>query len=969
VCACCTCVAPIDAGRCWTCGGDIVGERVPEGKVCSPSVPHSGVPVPHLNSPTVVSEVGSVFARSEWSESACVLSVFRMAESREGPVRSPGCGLDSVEAALVVLRLSRDGSGTPHPALVGGGAHTDHARGDVSCEGSGAPHPTHVGGGAHTDHVCGNKPCGNGSGGQGPSLPVSAGGDDGCGRRPGASHLLATKTAAETFAVLGDSPPGSPPIRPCPAPYPACTKTGREPGGIPDGVEAVGRRLEPTIQAQVQVQRELIGVEGVQEIGPLSTSSAMAPLRRLSSRLPASSLVCPFEVTEAASPRNPSPYHPTTAAGQVVGRGGGERGGISTPQRGEPRKKKVTRKPAVFGARRQLREAGAVLYDILQLAPKTPLQEAFGLPSSLAGLPPGKAEGLLLELGDWAKGQKREVQKTRDSQRRTQLWVEGIRGAAEGPVRESPPPRRAVVPPGVKTSANREVSPPALVSPLLGWSRTGREGSSETNQESQDSREASGARPDGEGISLPAVEDSCPLSDAVLERLREVLREAERQEGGAQAPLQPLPPMQTAFDESEVLHGLVSSNVAEEGSAAAAIVVVRQSSDAAAEASPSCGPLSVFPLAVDTAEEAGSIRPRAADDRPVAVEQVATPPGNSREETAIGSGVAEEAELRTFAGEPDGYPWPLFLQRLLVTARMNGWADEQTLGKFTSVLEGRALEYLRSLPPSTQDSLPALLDSFGGQFAGVQHRPIWLAALAEKEQLRGETLRELGDDVRRLVRGAYPTLSPGSQECLMVVKYGEAIRSPLLRAGVKEVRVVTLDALVAAAESLLMEGWDRAQQGMVTTTAVVGQGGQLAQGKGRMCTRDPLPIFLALLINLQARVETQFAQICDNANCYNCGFRGHLRGACLTEEREAPAGDRYGKGVNWVKNRRRAEKKAAWNDSRPSVPERSSVHQDVVLSPAWRTPLPRTADRVSPKKSVTVARARGAEQSSWRHAK
>jgi hypothetical protein len=567
---------------------------------------------------------------------------------------------------------------------------------------------------------------------------------------------------------------------------------------------------------------------------------------------------------------------------------------------------------------------------------RRPRTDALALPPTLEGLPPFEAEKLLRRLDNWAEEQRREVRRKRtDPLSHSQPQRDAQHDTERGRAHSSPNPPRRVIPLTAQPSRNWGTQQPVPPSRVVGG----------TTAPGVPVRRAETIAPSGwigETPSAAGVLD--PLSEEAFERAQAILEEGRMLSGCAgQAPYSPHP----------------YADASKGGGADSRRSVLRAASEASlprAAVRALEGP--------STATAAGADRGRAPSERKaepypsrapslptmsvssMTLARVPVPPPSLPPGLPTGS-VGVKARLRAYTGEVEGDTWSAFAQHLSVVARVNRWDDEQTRQMFMSVLGGRALKYLDNMPASEGETLSLLLDSFKQEFAEVEHRSALLSDLQGRKQLPNETLKEVGNDIRRLVRKAYPTLNLEQQEDQMVMRFQEAIRSAHVQFQVKQRQFANLNALVAEAESVQKIGYDiygeakfSSSRAVAVKTVVEGEDTPMAAGKPAQSVSPIEPVALTQVKTLEGVMETRLAHFRDNANCYNCGKRGHLQYECLEPKREAPAGERYGRGMHWERNRVRAAKKTEERGSGRDTAEARGPRADGQSAPGNYTPRP-----------------------------
>ncbi len=81
-------------------------------------------------------------------------------------------------------------------------------------------------------------------------------------------------------------------------------------------------------------------------------------------------------------------------------------------------------------------------------------------------------------------------------------------------------------------------------------------------------------------------------------------------------------------------------------------------------------------------------------------------------------------------------------------------------------MRGRAQVYLLHSPEVEQDCYSTLVKRLEKRFGGYKQKPLWASQLENRKRRLGESIAELGDDIRRLTRKAYDNLGTAAQDML-----------------------------------------------------------------------------------------------------------------------------------------------------------------------------------------------------------
>jgi hypothetical protein len=866
-----------------------------------------------------------------------------MAASRDGTYRASGYVMAGSEVERVCTRPHLGGSSTPLPRGMGRGCCV--SQGDVTARGysedsvEALPLPTASGDGAGSGCA---RPLSQGDGAAGATAgtPSAVSGNDGSGRRLCSSSRSASISSQSALAILhtpsqagidcGFVREGTPTVL-------IPTLSGERGSVVPQGDGEVAyvmgsQRCESTLRpsspdspagSQGESSRKAPRVRRRGRRGNKKKKALAATPRRLSSTTSPDRLVCCYGTAQCATTVDSPPVPPLPLGARVgsdeVSLDRKESGGSSTPRRDEPRGAMVVLRPmrGVFiDSQREAgvrpREAGGESFPHDDRASPKPLQDALCLPSTLEGLSPEEAEELLRTVDMWAE-KHRYVQKSRDSPACPQPRVDSAHAAVEGPACEGGHPSCDVGPPEVKPGTLREGSQTACAPSSWAKLKACQADGQETAQGARVWQEASTAHTRTANEISSSAGGLRPLPDAKCEEKGPASGEWTGSDGEDQRPLRPQYYPEAVLGRKGLRkpHSSAAQEEAESPFTGALAVVT-----------PSSGTPSVFPRAAEVAGDGGADCCEAPPEPLAAAAPVATPPGASPEETLTRS-VGDEAVLRAFTGQPGGEQWSVYRQHLAAVSSANGWDDEQTSQMFLSALEGRALEYLNTVSTIEGGTLSMLLNSFERGFAEDKRQPERLTTPERRRQVQRETVSEERDNLPLMVRMVYPTLSQDELECRDEMRYLAALGlSPTCSRG-RQKKFAPLDVRIAEALPAPQEGLSTcgvagpSDPTVVAARTVVEREGSMAEPTMPPAPRGLLYDLVARVHHLEGRLETLDVVFRHNANCYNCGRTGHLRHECTDDLREDPAGDRYGRGIHWLKNKKRTEKRATWAEPRP----------------------------------------------------
>ena len=151
----------------------------------------------------------------------------------------------------------------------------------------------------------------------------------------------------------------------------------------------------------------------------------------------------------------------------------------------------------------------------------------------------------------------------------------------------------------------------------------------------------------------------------------------------------------------------------------------------------------------------------------------------------------------TFAGDETSLNE--YLAHFDLCATINGWSQAQA-GMFLGVsLAGTARRLLEGINPCSETGYRELRRRLRGRFEPENATGAHKAKLRSLERAEGQSLMAFSDEILALVRKAYPTVEPATQEVLAKDRFIEALADSELRLWVLHTQPSSLTRAVAAA--------------------------------------------------------------------------------------------------------------------------------------------------------------------------
>ena len=221
--------------------------------------------------------------------------------------------------------------------------------------------------------------------------------------------------------------------------------------------------------------------------------------------------------------------------------------------------------------------------------------------------------------------------------------------------------------------------------------------------------------------------------------------------------------------------------------------------------------------------------------------------------------------------------WEDFLCQFRRASKVNRWTEDDRIELLCLHLEGTALEFVNGLPVGRVQRFEDLVEALEGRFGTERMATVFKCELRQRKRKRGESLPDLGQELRRLYRLAYPRATQEEQEEQLVDRFIEALGDRQQRLEVRRGRPQTLEEAIHVAMDA--EAWEMEEEDGKRARAV-----SVDASKG-----DPM---VNLLTNLTGMVEDLSRKLSANGRadagkarrepvkCYQCGKEGHYKSQC-----------------------------------------------------------------------------------------
>lgn len=154
----------------------------------------------------------------------------------------------------------------------------------------------------------------------------------------------------------------------------------------------------------------------------------------------------------------------------------------------------------------------------------------------------------------------------------------------------------------------------------------------------------------------------------------------------------------------------------------------------------------------------------------------------------------------TFTGS--GRDWSDWSQQFEMAAEVNNWNGEIKLKFMSLLLSGRARDVFCGLTMEDRSSYEKLKEALSKCFDPCESEDWNRASLSSRRRLAGETAREFGNALRRLVAKSYPVANGDTQDLLAREHFIAHVGTGELRIQLRSARPATLEAAINLASEL-----------------------------------------------------------------------------------------------------------------------------------------------------------------------
>ena len=234
-----------------------------------------------------------------------------------------------------------------------------------------------------------------------------------------------------------------------------------------------------------------------------------------------------------------------------------------------------------------------------------------------------------------------------------------------------------------------------------------------------------------------------------------------------------------------------------------------------------------------------------------------------------------------------------YLVQFEMISKMNRWDNTTCALELATSLSGQALAVLTDIEPCQRENYGTLVNALLTRFEPDNQSEVFRAQLKCRVRKQGEGLAELGQDIKRLVRKAYPEASNSVRDTLARDAFSDALNDYELERSISRSHGTSLDAALRVA--LEEEAFQKGRQRRLGTKTIVRS--QVERTRNQISTQSSctpetnLPDAPALTDDIISRITQlvldQTGKQSANKNyrqpqgkCHNCGKTGHYIRDC-----------------------------------------------------------------------------------------
>ena len=255
----------------------------------------------------------------------------------------------------------------------------------------------------------------------------------------------------------------------------------------------------------------------------------------------------------------------------------------------------------------------------------------------------------------------------------------------------------------------------------------------------------------------------------------------------------------------------------------------------------------------------------------------------------------------TYDGTGDWEEYSVYFHQLSL---VNGW-DEPTQAIMLGLnLRGQARAVLTGLSVQERQHLPSIERALQQNFSPTQQQHTYLSKLRSRKRKANEPLPELGREIARLVRLAYPRADPATREQIAINAFSDSFPGPAIEVRLHIIRgqpqnLQEAIALAMEVDSVLEHSKSQTvtRRGvqMVTGSPEEDQEEELTSSQAQLKAMAEALASLENKIKTLEKSQKKTMKSKKDIKCFNCGKKGHFQRECRAPKKPKDQGNEQGR--------------------------------------------------------------------------
>ena len=254
----------------------------------------------------------------------------------------------------------------------------------------------------------------------------------------------------------------------------------------------------------------------------------------------------------------------------------------------------------------------------------------------------------------------------------------------------------------------------------------------------------------------------------------------------------------------------------------------------------------------------------------------------------------------TYDGTGDWEEYSVYFHQLSL---VNGW-DEQTQAIMLGLnLRGQARAVLTGLSAQERQQLPAIERALQQNFSPTQQQHTYLSKLRGRKRKANEPLPELGREIARLVRLAYPRADQATREQIAINAFSDSFPGPAIEVRLHIIRgqpqnLQEAIALAMEVDSVLENNKPstvtRRGVQMVTGSPEEDEELKVSESQSQLKTMAEALSSLEGKFKSWQKSQKRTPKSKKDIKCFNCGKKGHYQRECKAPKKPKDQGNEQG---------------------------------------------------------------------------